>query len=785
MKRALYTLIVTILAVFTVSCNLQPVKNGENINDYIYPYLEFTPDEDGEGYTVTVVDGAELETIYVPAEVSVNGTTVPVTSFSGFQNPDNAGTIKNITFESSSTVLTDKAAEQTGSLVNVRVETVEPESKWGYLPPVEKEGKEFIGWFIEGTSVQVFEGDTITNPVIEPRFRDHSLVKHEGKAATCTSPGWDEYVTCTTCSYTTFREIPKLSHSLTHHEEIAATCTTDGRREYWSCSNCSGFFSESSGTNRIDTVIITALGHSLTHIEKKEAACGRAGMAEYWKCTRCSLLFADSEGKTIAEEENLIIEALEHNYVRTQYSAEYRCTWKECTLCHETTDPAGHSWDEGRIHKEATATESGIMRYTCLNSCGITKDEDIAPDNTDHQHDWRDKEPKERTCTERGYTVRICTICSAEYSCNYIDAEGHRTVLVEEKEPTCTEDGNSRYYRCEVCDGLFRDTNGINTTTEAEIREGREKKRHSYSSDYTEKEGYHCYTCTLCGDESGKEEHTYNRKRETTEYEVSCATCTSAAVYRYSCICGRAGDTTFESGSALGHSLRHHTEEKATCIQAGRREYWECTRPGCGRSYFDRECTDEVRATDDLIIGKTEHTDSGEYTTAGDRGHQKKCSYCKSGYGDYITHTVQYFEWGGNDSRTHWHICRYCEYRADEEKHTMEKFGSDTVCTVCGYTEKEEETTGGAFSIKPGSSEPTGTLTVTGGGMEHRAVFTPDRGITVDRIEWYLDNRKAGEGVYSCDFDTPDSRTYTIMCVIYSGITGNSYDRKIYGGNSR
>lgn len=41
MKRALYTLIVTILAVFTVSCNLQPVKNGENINDYIYPYLEF------------------------------------------------------------------------------------------------------------------------------------------------------------------------------------------------------------------------------------------------------------------------------------------------------------------------------------------------------------------------------------------------------------------------------------------------------------------------------------------------------------------------------------------------------------------------------------------------------------------------------------------------------------------------------------------------------------------------------------------------------------------------
>ena len=43
---------------------------------------------------------------------------------------------------------------------------------------------------------------------------EHSLVQHEGKAPTCTEPGWEAYQTCENCDYTTYKEIPATGHSI-------------------------------------------------------------------------------------------------------------------------------------------------------------------------------------------------------------------------------------------------------------------------------------------------------------------------------------------------------------------------------------------------------------------------------------------------------------------------------------------------------------------------------------------------------------------------------------------
>ena len=56
----------------------------------------------------------------------------------------------------------------------------------------------------------------------------HDEVSHEAKAPTCTEIGWDAYVTCTRCNYTTYAEKAALGHDEVSHEAKAPTCTEIG-----------------------------------------------------------------------------------------------------------------------------------------------------------------------------------------------------------------------------------------------------------------------------------------------------------------------------------------------------------------------------------------------------------------------------------------------------------------------------------------------------------------------------------------------------------------------------
>ena len=52
----------------------------------------------------------------------------------------------------------------------------------------------------------------------------HELVEHEEKAPTCTESGWNAYVTCNKCGYSTFKTIPALGHNY-----INGVCTVCGK----------------------------------------------------------------------------------------------------------------------------------------------------------------------------------------------------------------------------------------------------------------------------------------------------------------------------------------------------------------------------------------------------------------------------------------------------------------------------------------------------------------------------------------------------------------------------
>ena len=162
-------------------------------------------------------------------------------------------------------------------------------------------------------------GETILISVTAP----HEITYHEGKAATCTEPGYAAYESCANCDYTTYEEIPALGHNLSYHNGKAATCLEGGYEAYETCSRC-GYTSYRE---------IPALGHDITYHEGKEATCTSAGYNDYETCSRCDY-------NTYEE-----IPSLGHNFVNGK-----------CTRC-------GMSDGSGDVGSDETYTRDGNYIY--------------------------------------------------------------------------------------------------------------------------------------------------------------------------------------------------------------------------------------------------------------------------------------------------------------------------------------------------------------------------------------------------------------------------------------
>ena len=66
----------------------------------------------------------------------------------------------------------------------------------------------------------------------------HSLVQNAAKEATCDEIGWNAYVSCGNCTYTTYEEIAATGHILKHYEHKEPTCTDAGHPDYFGCEKC-------------------------------------------------------------------------------------------------------------------------------------------------------------------------------------------------------------------------------------------------------------------------------------------------------------------------------------------------------------------------------------------------------------------------------------------------------------------------------------------------------------------------------------------------------------------
>ncbi|MBO7196961.1 MAG: hypothetical protein J6V80_06560, partial [Clostridia bacterium] len=226
---------------------------------------------------------------------------------------------------------------------------------------------------------------------------------------------------------------------------------------------------------------------------------------------------------------------------------------------------ASHAWNEGEVTTDPTHTTEGITTYTCTD-CGATKTEtlDKTPDHSYGAWEKVDADNHKKTCE-----------CGDEVILPHAWDEGEVTTPA-----THTTEG-VKTFTCTDCGATKTESIGTTTDHSYGAWENVDADTHKQTCEcgdevilphaWNEGEvttpathtttGVKTFTCTDCGATKTEEvpvlaNHTYNQKNTAEDYLKSAATCTSSAVYYYSCICGAISDTeTFTDGDPIAHNF--------------------------------------------------------------------------------------------------------------------------------------------------------------------------------------------------------------------------------------
>ncbi len=144
--------------------------------------------------------------------------------------------------------------------------------------------------------------------------------------------------------------------------------------------------------------------NDIKYDEGLEPTCTENGYYPSLYCNDCDLLLSP----------RISIPALEHNFELT------------------STEPSSCNNPERKI-------------YTCSN-CGETKEKVGAIEDT-HNYVKKIVEP---TCTQKGYTIEVCSDCEETVICDYTSPTGHKMSIVH-KDGICTAHGTLEY-KCKKCD---------------------------------------------------------------------------------------------------------------------------------------------------------------------------------------------------------------------------------------------------------------------------------------------------------------------------------------------
>ena len=383
------------------------------------------------------------------------------------------------------------------------------------------------------------------------------------KEATCSETGVKTY-TCTRCGGTKNEEIPKTKHDYEEHVETPATCTSRGV-SYYVCKNC-GLTTSKKQT--------PATGHIHTEVRnKKDATYTDDGYTGDTYCKDCGkkLETGTMIPKLVEKEHDYGEWVLDQAPTCKKYGVRHRI----CKNCGDrevdVLDKVDHSWELVST-TPATCIIGEIQHYKC-SVCGETKD--VTLSNPLGEHSWDNgKVTKEATCTEDGEKIYTCTVCNTTKT-EVIPATGHQHKEVRNaKKATCTEDGYTGDTYCTDCNTKLESGTVIN------------KLGHTWDNGVITKEateteeGVKTYTCKTCGE-------TKTEKIPVTSHHLDQgtitkkATCTENGEKTYHCTDADCDKTYVETIPATGHKFDSWKTVKAQSIYSGAVQKRTCN--ACGK----------------------------------------------------------------------------------------------------------------------------------------------------------------------------------------------------------
>lgn len=364
------------------------------------------------------------------------------------------------------------------------------------------------------------------------------------QAATCTQAGHGAYTVCTRCkeALTQTMTIPASGHKFSTGTLLKeATCETDGliRKE---CAEC----------HETKEEILPATGHQSVAIDGQAPTCTQAGFSAYTVCEICQ--------KELTEK--TVLSALGHEFAAGTLLKEATCETdgllkKECARCHETKEeilPATGHQSVAINGQTPTCTQAGFSAYTVCEVCRKELTEKTILPALEHLYEGG-KLVKDATCEETGILRKECARCH-EIEEETVPATGHSPMTKAGTEATCTQTGKTASTVCNVCGKILEEAQEI------------PKKDHRY-------ENGTCLVCGCLenhsndgGNENGETPFPPSCPHEYGDWTEQKATCTEAGFRVRTCrLCGKEEQTVLP---AHGHEFGDFAEVKSpTCTQAG------------------------------------------------------------------------------------------------------------------------------------------------------------------------------------------------------------------------
>ncbi len=250
--------------------------------------------------------------------------------------------------------------------------------------------------------------------------------------------------------------------------------------------------------------------HHAHHYPAVQPTCKTVGNTEYWHCEGCNKRFSDEAltNEVSVADSTLTIVATAHESDDFIYSANIADSTKHDkrhTCCGVTVETVAHEWDSG----VADTVNPQEMIFNCLK-CSASKRVPIQ------------SQP--------------------------VEGHIHTSIAVNAIPPTCTVDGNFKYWYCEGCNTKFSDEELTTPTNNASVVW--EKTGHSVNTWIFVNEspivGSTCEfaqtfggTCSVC---SASDTKTVNTTRHTKIASVTTAAkCNENGTKSYTCVHGCAG----------------------------------------------------------------------------------------------------------------------------------------------------------------------------------------------------------------------------------------------------